>query len=413
MIKQSVDNIIPKITTLTGIYRGVVENNVDPQKMGRCQIRVWGLHDELKEASRIEGIPTASLPWSEPCLGLLEGSVTGAGLFSVPLQGSHVFLFFEGGNWNAPRYFATAPGLPTEAPDTSKGFNDPEGKYPRSDRLNEPDFHRLARGEITGTIVEHKNENLDLGVTKADTSTWDEPESAYAATYPNNIVLSTHRGILIELDNTAGKERIHLYHPSNTYIEIDVEGNVVFKNEGNKFEITKGDRNKHIFADDNETIDIDKTKKIGSNETVDVGLNRTTTIGTNESLDIGSNETVVVGIDATKNVGNNLVVTVGTNSTKTVGANEQIDITGNLTETIGGNSTKTVGANEQIDITGNLTETVGSGWTIIVSGQAIINATGDVEVVAGGSASVTSTGPATVQGSIGVLKGTSNTFTVS
>jgi hypothetical protein len=277
MIKQSYDNLKPKMTTLNGIYRGVIEDNVDPEKLGRCRIRVWGVHEDEKSEDEYQGIPTEKLAWAEPCLGLAEGSVTGAGAWVVPLQGSHVFLFFEGGNWNAPRYFATAPAQPTEAPDPSKGFNDPAGEYPREDRLGEPDYHRLARGVTEETIVPFKNDNKDkevkIGMSQQPQSswdTWDEPDSAYAAEYPKNIVFTTHRGITVEFDNTVGAERVHIWHPSNTYIEIDVEGNVVWKNEKDRFEITKGDRRTHTMGDHTETVDVDRNTLIGADHNVEV-----------------------------------------------------------------------------------------------------------------------------------------------
>lgn len=314
-VRTDIKHFIPRVSEFGGIYRGVIENNNDPEMLGRCKIRVWGIHDEQKEEKLEEGISTDKLPWGEPCLGLVEGSVSGHGMFSVPLQGSHVFCFFEGGNWEALRYFATAPGLPVDAPDVKKGFNDPDGVYPRIDRLDESDYHRLARGISTGTIVDHKNDNLDLSVAKSDGETWDEPESAYAAEYPNNIVLTTHRGITIEIDSTNGAERIHIFHPSNTYIEIDALGNIVFRNEGDKFEITKGDVNKHIFGDENVTIDIDKTKYIKKDETIKVDNNRKTTIGNDEIEDIGNNETRSIGQDSDETIGNDWNVTVGGNIT--------------------------------------------------------------------------------------------------
>lgn len=314
-IRTDLKHLTPKVSKFNGIYRGVIEDNNDPYKLGRCRIRVWGIHDEMKVETVEEGIPTENLPWGEPCLGLLEGSVSGYGLFSIPLQGSHVFCFFEGGNWESLRYFATAPGLPVDAPDATKGFNDPDGMYPRSDRLDESDYHRLARGVSDGTVVEHKNNNLDLEVTKADGETWDEPESAYAAEYPHNIVLTTHGGITVEIDSTVGEERIHIFHPSNTYIEIDSVGNVVFRAEGGKFEITKGDVNKHIFGDENETVDIDKTKYIKNDETIKVGIDRKTTIGNDTTEDIGNNETKTVGQSCTKSIGSDWNVSVGGNIT--------------------------------------------------------------------------------------------------
>ena len=312
-IRTDMKHFAPRMSKYNGIYRGVIEDNNDPEKLGRCKVRVWGIHDEEKMEGEKEGIPTVKLPWGEPCLGLVEGSVSGHGLFSIPLQGSHVFCFFEGGNWEALRYFASAPGLPVDAPDTSKGFNDPNGEYPRSDRLNESDYHRLARGVTDGTIVDHKNNNLDLGIEKSDGETWDEPQSAYAAEYPHNIVLTTHRGITVEIDSTVGSERIHIFHPSNTYIEIDAVGNVVFKNEGGKFEITKGDVNKHILGSENETVDIDKTKYIKKDETIKVDADRKTTIGNDEIEDIGNNETRSVGQNCTEQIGNDWKVSVGGN----------------------------------------------------------------------------------------------------
>jgi len=352
-------NFKQKTNSFQGIYRGVIEDNNDPEMLGRCRVRIWGLHTDILEPDELEGIPTKNLPWSEPCLGLLEGSISGNGLFSVPLQGSHVFLFFEGGNWMSPRYFATVPGQPSDSPDPKLGFNDPNGLLPRSDRLGEPDWHRLARGVTEETVVDWRNQNIEKGIIKADGETWDEPESPDTAVYPNNIVLSTHRGITIELDSTEGAERIHVYHPSNSYIEIDAVGNLIFRNDGNRFEITRGERNKHIHADDNETIDADKTSKIKTDETIDIGHDR--------------------------------IKGVGNDDTETIGRNRTTSVANNETKTVGGNDNNTVGGD----------------WTITVTGAATINAasadittSGAVTVTAGSTADVVASGAVTISGSV-------------
>lgn len=304
-----------RTSTFHGIYRGVIEDNNDPEMLGRVRVRIWGVHDEKKTSDQLEGIPTANLPWAEPCLGLIEGSVSGFGLFSVPLQGSHVFVFFEGGNWECPRYFGTSPGKPEAGSDTSLGFNDPAGEYPKSNRVGESDYHRLARGQSSGTIVDHKNANVDTDVPKAGGETWTEPNSAYAAQYPHNIVLHTHSGILIEVDNTSGAERVHLFHPSNTYIEIDHLGNVVFRNDGDRFEITNQTRNKHILIDDNETINANKTSKVGTDETREVGNDQDEKIGQNRKTAVGRNDTKTVGQDWSVKVGGNIRIEADGNVT--------------------------------------------------------------------------------------------------
>jgi len=149
---------------LYGIFRGIVEDNLDPEQQGRCKIRVFGVHSQNKIKTSTDGIPTDELLWAEPVLSLIEGSITGQGLFSVPLVNSHVFVFFESGHILQPRYFATVP----------------------------------AKGD------------------------WNTKVS----TYPHNIVLETHAGHYIEIDSSPSNERIKVYHKTGTLSEIDKDGNI-------------------------------------------------------------------------------------------------------------------------------------------------------------------------------------------
>jgi hypothetical protein len=175
---------------LHGIYRGVVESNADTEQRGRCQIRVYGIHSPVNTASSTEGIPTADLPWAEPVLGLIEGSISGYGLFSVPLQGSHVFVFFENGNHMQPRYFGSAPGVVSVLP-TGLAFEDPSSTYP------------------------------DIAGNEFPAETRTAP-----TVYPHNIVFATHGGHLIEIDSTTGEERLNVVHPVGTSVLMDKDGNL-------------------------------------------------------------------------------------------------------------------------------------------------------------------------------------------
>lgn len=264
---------------LYGIYRGVVENRLDPEKRMRCQIRIFGIHSPNTMTTESDGIPTDTLHWAEPAGSLLEGSVSGFGLWSVPLQGSHVYLFFENGNINQPRYFATASGVPMNSPDTTKGFCDPAGEFPRKDRIGEPDVHRLARGDkLEETILKHKKDNLDKNVKTVDGGTWNEPEPAYKAKYPDNTVFATHSGIIIEVDSTPENPRIHIFHPSNSYVEIDEEGNMVVRNAADKYEIVIKNRRTHVLLDDFETINGNQNQVIVQNQVIEIGGSQKETI---------------------------------------------------------------------------------------------------------------------------------------
>jgi hypothetical protein len=225
-----------------GFYRAVVEDNIDPKKMGRVRVRIWGLHTEKKTKTATEGIPTSELPWAEPCVPIMEGGISGFGTWGVPLQGAHVLVLFENGNYLQPRYFASLPGNPTEKLNPVNGFSDPTGTYPSSHRLNEPDWHRLARGDQAATINNYKTA-FRVYVSTALGTMWSEPLPAYGTVYPHNFVIATHGGVMLEMDSSPQASRLHLYHPSNSYIEINHDGDMVIKNTGDKYEVTLGNSN--------------------------------------------------------------------------------------------------------------------------------------------------------------------------
>jgi hypothetical protein len=360
MLKNSPKDLKIDIERLNGFYRGVVEDNVDPLKAGRVRVRIHGLHTPNKVKTELEGIPTDELPWAEPCMPIHEGSVSGFGAWSVPLQGSHVMCFFENGNVTQPRYFASMPAIPeskesydNDKRDTTRndGFKDPDGNYPTSYRLKEPDFHRLARGKKAGTLVETKNNERDISVVTALGGNWSEPESPYAARYPHNHVIATHGGITIELDSTPGATRLNIYHPSNSFIEIDNDGNMVVKNQGEKYEIVTEGKNIHIKQQRNITIDEDSKKKIEGDETIEVGGDKQIQIDGNKIEDVDGN----------------LDQTIGGNKTETITGNKSETIGGNKTETITGNLTITVEGNISIESTGNIS--LSSGGTVTLEGS--------------------------------------------
>ena len=366
-MKNDIGTYRPDDERLNGIYRGVIEDNKDPEKMGRCKIRVFGIHTPSTSKDDLDGIPTDELPWSEPALGLFEGSVSGYGGWTIPLQGSHVFLFFENGHMLKPRYFASAPGVPTETGHGyDDGFSDPDGEFPTENRLDEPDWHRLSRDESEETIVTHKEDNLDTGIKLAlEQGEWNEPSSFYLKSsdkYPNNIVYATHNGLLVEMD-TSDNPRFHLYHPSNSYIEIDDEGNKVIRNEGNRYDIIMKDFYKHILFNDHTTIDENKTENIGNDKYVEIGNDNNTEIGNDNNTIIGNNKTTEIG--------NNNTIIIVNDEEKTIGRNKIENITDDLIITVDGNKNVTISGECNITVTGNCNIT--SHSTVNINGGPVIN----------------------------------------
>jgi hypothetical protein len=71
---------------LAGKHRGIVVDNVDPEKLGRLKVRVEAAYGEQ---------PAEALPWAWPCF--LGGGSPDCGFFYVPEKGACVWVEFL---WN-------------------------------------------------------------------------------------------------------------------------------------------------------------------------------------------------------------------------------------------------------------------------------------------------------------------------
>jgi hypothetical protein len=80
-----------------------------------------------------------------------------------------------------------------------------------------------------------------------DQGNFSQPQVPYGAQYPYNKVMETESGHVQEFDDTPGYERIHTYHRSGTFQEIDANGTEVRKIVGDGYTII--DRNGYIAID--------------------------------------------------------------------------------------------------------------------------------------------------------------------
>lgn len=70
-------------------FIGVVEDNVDPKKLGRCRVRVLNIYDDIEKED---------LPWAKPWKDL------GGNQFNVPDVGKIVTVVFDTGNIYKPEF---------------------------------------------------------------------------------------------------------------------------------------------------------------------------------------------------------------------------------------------------------------------------------------------------------------------
>lgn len=80
-------------------YLGIVEDVNDPNKEGRCKIRVFGLHENT--------ISTKDLPWAYPKQkSAYFGQDGQGGSISIPKKDSVVAVMFNNGNAYSPEYYS-------------------------------------------------------------------------------------------------------------------------------------------------------------------------------------------------------------------------------------------------------------------------------------------------------------------
>lgn len=275
------------------IYIAIVENNVDTLKLGRCQVRIFGKHTEDKIV-----YPTSDLPWATL---LINGpAISEQSNFFLPNNGDFVAISFIDPEEQQPIILGTIPKI-AKAPDYTKGFSDPNQEHPDSNKLDESGLSRLVRNEeISDTIIQDKKDNVTTGVQCVGTS-WSEPQTLYDTTYPYNKVIQTKHHI-IELDDTSGKERVHIYHKSGSSIEIHPNGDIIELVKSKRYLVVESDNNVYVGGKWN--LHTDGDINIQSDSVINVESSGDTNVEStsgNINITSNSNTNIDAGGDVTVN----------------------------------------------------------------------------------------------------------------
>jgi len=83
-------------------YVGKIMDVNDPDHLGRCKVKVYGLFGD--EDGAVGSIPTEDLPWAYPFNPIVFGS-KGSGAFSSPKKDQMVRVLFDGDQYH-PRYYS-------------------------------------------------------------------------------------------------------------------------------------------------------------------------------------------------------------------------------------------------------------------------------------------------------------------
>lgn len=301
---------------------GVVEDRMDPLMLGRCRVRIVGYH-----TSDTTKLPTADLPWAYPLQPITSAAISGIGSTPLgPLEGTWVMGFFrDGSECQEPVMMGTMGGFPQKSyvekiQNTSNyGFQDPNKNFPLKESLDEPDTNRLARNQkIDETIVGKKRNNKLSGIeTAMGGETWDEPDPPFGPRYPHNHVTFTESGHAIELDDTPGAERIHVYHNKGTYLEVDGNGTMTRRIVGNDYHIVECNGYISIQGKANVTVEGDCNVYVKGNCNMEVDGKLKTHVHGDYELNVAGKIDLVAGKDIILNSGTNMKLEAATKTSLT------------------------------------------------------------------------------------------------
>lgn len=267
----------------TRFFSGVVENRHDPLKIGRVQVRIFGIHTD-----NLHNLPEADLHWCQVMTPTTSASNSGIGQTPNLIEGSSVIGFFQDGdNCQQGIILGSINGIPQESRRLDKGFSDhrtnlsssvvpgkpssttfsdgvgvsisESTRLPYPNTLDEPDTSKLARNESADShhvIISKKlSQSSQKNIPTASGSSFSEPSGNFQAKYPYNHVNETESGHVIELDDTPSQERVHVYHRSGSFMEMLKDGVVIYKSVKDSYNITHGTSYAHVGGSNVITID--------------------------------------------------------------------------------------------------------------------------------------------------------------
>ena len=335
-------------------FNGVVEDRQDPQKLGRLRVRCVGIHTDNKD-----DLPTADLPWSQLIHPITSSGISGLGHSpGFIVEGTWVFGYFRDGYaMQEPMVIGTLPGKPVELAETSKGFYDPNGVYPKY--KDEVDTNRLAVNDTsqphlflelrkltrkTGVPTADFDavpveEHISTAIEASDSDVWSQPIVPYNATYPYNHVFESESGHIFEIDDTKDNERLFTSHRTGTSQEISPDGTQVNIIKGDHYNIVSGKRQAVIEGNADLTIGgrhkiyINKDGQTNNHYDIQVGPNASVNI----QIDKGDMNVVLKDGKLNTNVAGDYNMKIG--------GNMNLDVRGNKTETVSGSKTSNTTGN--------------------------------------------------------------------
>lgn len=191
-------------------FIGIVEDNLDPEKIGRVRVRCYGIHSENKTE-----LPTEHLDWW--LVGVSTNS-SSSDIATIQIGACVKGIFLDGIDMQVGLVEYVIPGLHTNT-DIATGFSNLKKNPPKEGTHSGNPYSR----------VEGIPERTYYGkFTSARGNSIQEPQGTRKPIYPYNIASMSDTGHVIERDDTPNNERVSIQDKNSSYIEM-AKGNIVTK----------------------------------------------------------------------------------------------------------------------------------------------------------------------------------------
>lgn len=242
-------NSLRDVRNIDGLYRGRVEDNRDPLKLGRVRVRVPMIHG-IKPPN---GVSTKGLPWATM---ISRSAGYNFGSFIVPEVGEYVFIMFEDKNRDKPVYFGSSFGTKTTI---AKQYGpDDGGKWKGVKGKNEVPIEAQRKIPSVKMVYKTRRGSKILFDTN--------PKS-------EKIVIQDEKGQGMVIDTTSGKVIIQ-----STGIGIIIDGDAIHLGNGShgisygisqgKLKLNNGHGEVNLNPDGSVTIDSDNVNISAQSTTI-------------------------------------------------------------------------------------------------------------------------------------------------
>ena len=215
-------------------YYGIVENRSDPLRLGRCQVRIVGLHTHDKSQ-----LPTADLPWAVAVQPVTSAAMNGIGHTPIgPVEGTTVIIIFADEDQQQPIMMGTVGGIPNTPASVDKDDDGPISKGSKTEDIQLRTIPGPTSGkQLTLYDPETGNTNLTSGL-KANMKVlaFDIPAETFIVSIDSGTQITISYSVTDYVENIIKFEdpptNLDAVTQSKVNVLTDGSGNIVTSGDG-------------------------------------------------------------------------------------------------------------------------------------------------------------------------------------